>query len=486
MKTLTQKAVYAALAGASLTIASTAGAVNIDHDGLGEVLIYPYYTVRNGHTTFMSVVNTTTISKAVKVRINEGKNSAEVLDFNLFLSPKDVWTAAIVATADGAGIVTSDKSCTNPKVTGTVAFRNTAYATDNASLRSLDRTREGYIEIIEMATIDPLTDTDADVTHDSTGTPTCKLVSNAAVIANNSDYSPPTGGLFGNGTLVSTSMSTGYSATALEGVGIQTGVTASGTVRPNLNDATNTTAVVLDSPSSGTTRITAANFLAGIDAVSAVMMRSAVMGEYSYDSTFSTDWVITMPTKRFYVNGVTPALPFQRIWDGRSATGLGRACVDITINSYDREEGTSFTDDDFSPTGEAGVPVLCWESTVVSYDAAASTAPSSVVGSVNVSHYKAFQSAAAGGWAELAFGNVTSATPFIPTLGALPSSQQTSVTGGVIGTPTTGPVTFSGLPAIGFSIVSAKFPASSDNFNSSYNLAFRSGLQPTLFLNSVR
>ena len=43
----------------------------------------------------MSVVNTTASMKAVKVRFREGKNSAEVLDFNVFLSPFDVWTASI-------------------------------------------------------------------------------------------------------------------------------------------------------------------------------------------------------------------------------------------------------------------------------------------------------------------------------------------------------------------------------------------------------
>ena len=43
----------------------------------------------------MSVVNTTASTKAVKVRFREGKNSAEVLDFNVFLSPFDVWTASI-------------------------------------------------------------------------------------------------------------------------------------------------------------------------------------------------------------------------------------------------------------------------------------------------------------------------------------------------------------------------------------------------------
>ncbi len=475
MKSFTQKAIYSALAGSSLMLAAGAGAVNVNNDGMGEVLLYPYYTVRNGATTLMTVVNTTTTAKAVKVRINEGKNSAEVLDFNLWLSAKDVWTAAIVATADGAGITTTDKSCTNPKVTGTVGFRNIAYATDNAALRTLDRTREGYIEIIEMATVVPLSKTDLDVTHEA-GVPDCTLVSNSAVLSRLADYDDPTGGLFGSGTLVTAGQATGYNATAIEGFGYNQGVTASGTVFPNLNSGTNLTAVVVDSLGTGTSRITAANFGAGrgVDAVSAVIMHSSVLGEYGFDGTFSTDWVVTMPTKRFYVNGVAPRAPFQRIWNGTTATGNGTACVDIAIDSYDREEGSSSVDDDFSPTGDTGIPQLCWEATVVSFGSTSALA-SRVVGSTNVANFNGYQApGTSGGWGELTFGNVNSNPAFTPALGALPTSQTTLVSSTGIGAPVVGAVTFGGLPAIGFSVISATFPGATNlNFNSSFNLNFR-------------
>jgi hypothetical protein len=54
----------------------------IDSTDLGEVMVYPYYTVEPEPP-----------SKVVKVRFLEGYNSREVLDFNLYLSPYDVWTA---------------------------------------------------------------------------------------------------------------------------------------------------------------------------------------------------------------------------------------------------------------------------------------------------------------------------------------------------------------------------------------------------------
>ena len=130
MNTFKKKSLYAALAGASaLGVTGAAQAVNVNPDGLGQVLIYPYYTTQDKvpgiapYSSLLSVVNSTASVKAVKVRFLEGKNSQEVLDFNLFLSPRDVWTAAVLAmphvtgdTTYGAGVATFDKSCTVPVV----------------------------------------------------------------------------------------------------------------------------------------------------------------------------------------------------------------------------------------------------------------------------------------------------------------------------------------------------------------------------------
>src|SRR6266480_3138678 len=121
MNSFQRKSLYAALAGVgALGVTATANAVAINPNGLGQVLIYPYYTVNadaagNAYNSLLSVVNTTSSAKAVKVRFLEGKNSREVLDFNLFLSKYDVWTAAIVPSASGgAKVISFDKSCTIP------------------------------------------------------------------------------------------------------------------------------------------------------------------------------------------------------------------------------------------------------------------------------------------------------------------------------------------------------------------------------------
>ena len=173
-----KKSLYAALAGMSaLGVVGAAQAVNLNPDGLGQVLIYPYYTVRNvlpnvpgvpgpctgaectditaPYNTLLSVVNSTASAKAVKVRFLEGRNSREVLDFNLYLSAKDVWGAALVPNAARRRDDARDRQVLHAAENsgGGRAVRALAYASDGAGT-SLDRTKEGYIEIIEMATYD--------------------------------------------------------------------------------------------------------------------------------------------------------------------------------------------------------------------------------------------------------------------------------------------------------------------------------------------
>ena len=504
MKSFKQKAVFAAVASATALLAANASAVNVNPDGLGEVLLYPYYTVRNNNNTLISVVNTTTQAKVVKVRFVEGKNSAEVLDFNLFLSPFDVWTAAVVTSGDGAGIVSGDASCANPAVnTGAVIpFRTVAFPFDRPELQTLDRVREGHLEIIELATIVSTSATYAAVVHKATGRPDCvgttftgttfPVITNAEVVNRGAEYGLPSGGLFGNATIVGSSMANGYNATAIQGFGYTGGPTSSNNLLPGLNSGSNLTAVVVDSPTPGTSRIVAANFARGIDAVSATLMHSAVLGEYAYSNdangapVLSTDWVVTMPTKRPYVNNGTlvATLPFQNVWDGDITDSLGnylfvgRACDTVGLSSTDREEGVSASNDDFSPSQSAS-PRLCYEANVISFGgltgAAANafvTGPSRSLGSTNARGFNAFQRAGKeGGWAALTFRNAAQ-------LVALPSSQTTLVTTLGIQPAVTGAVTFQGLPTIGFAVSEYRASTANGNYNSGYNLNFRRNITP--------
>jgi hypothetical protein len=478
MRTFKQKALFAALTGASaLAMSAASNAVYINNDGLGQVLVYPYYTVRGGNATLISVVNTTDQAKAVKVRFLDGKNSAEVIDFNLFLSAKDVWTGAVIPNAAGATLVTADKSCTNPKIPAAgVAFRNFQFVEDGdaVALQSFDRTREGYLEMIEMATIPTGTALGKDVTHLS-GVPACKLTNDASATAA-TGLSVPSGGLFGTMTIVNGAggYASSVDATAFDGwfAGRAAAITGSGDLNPNLGNGGSTLSAVNDK---GTVFVS--QWGNTWDAVSATMMHSQVMGEYAFtsDSVIGTDWVLTMPTKREYVFansvGRLTTDPFENPW----STKLGISCDSVSLSSTDREEFVGQQVDDFSPK-PPGSPgnALCYEANVISFSADEGATSSSVLGSVNFAGINPIQNAGAstvplgkeGGWLDLTFVN--------------PDAILRSVGGQSISTlsataqPVAGAHTYVGLPVIGFSVSDfvAGAGTATVNYNSSSGLRF--------------
>jgi hypothetical protein len=105
-----------ALAALLLAIPLSCGAVFVSADGLGQALIYPYYTAQSSggsaYNTLFSIVNHTADAKSVRIRFREARNSRPVAEFNVFLSPHDVWTAGVIPTASGARLITHDVSCT--------------------------------------------------------------------------------------------------------------------------------------------------------------------------------------------------------------------------------------------------------------------------------------------------------------------------------------------------------------------------------------
>ena len=325
-------AVVAAIAGVA-GFAGLASAVDLNPDGLGQVLIYPYYTVNKSQDTLFSVVNTDGINgKAVKVRFLEGYNSREVLDFNLYLSPNDVWTAFVSQRSDagGAAVFTNDHSCTWPPIPATGQdFRATAYAGGSAfpadgGPTSITRTREGYLELISMGDIIPGSPLDSATTHVQTGvpnegTPPC---SQSAISGNApAPYLvAPTGGLFGAGTIVNVGQGTffGYNADAIDGFSSIPLWSGSGGLTPSLqqaNTATSTAGGAIAFVFNNGALLTL-DYADGIDAVSAVFEANAIYNEYLTTASIgaNTDWIVTFPTKRFYVdtfyNGGTVIPPF--------------------------------------------------------------------------------------------------------------------------------------------------------------------------------
>ena len=137
------------------------------------------------------------------------------------------------------------------------------------------------------------------------------------------------------------------------------------------------------------------------DPVSAVLMHDHIMNEFVLDEATNsgTDWVVTMPTKRFYVsNGTgTPARLFQRNFNKTDG-----ACDDVELNIYDREERTTSTPLDFSPPPPTQSNALCWEANVITFN------NSNVLGSANVANIPTdFEN----GWLDIGFFPESVAAP---------------------------------------------------------------------------
>ncbi len=442
-------AVVAGLAGVA-GIAGVSNAVHLNPEGLGQTLIYPYYTVNNGLNTTFSVVNTTDLTKAVKVRFMEGDNSIEVLDFNLYLSPYDVWVAGLVPTDSTSvghlgeptgAILFGDTSCV-PFLNSGQQFLPFAIDASQAPFGNvninLERSRDGHFEMIEMGTLDPSFGYGADAVHVA-GTPSdCgQLQANwngggAWDVPSGGDPTvellPVSGGLFGSASIIDVAEGTDvtYNAEALENFWVAGTIqhTAPGSLLPSLASGDVTSTVFANGG------LATSTWSIGAEAVTAVFMQDELYNEYSLDPNVAgkTEWVITFPTKRFHVNGAVAVPPFTEVWDGE------QACEPYGVLVWDREEDDNFcTVNPADPICQGGgispvspnnpnIPLLCWEANVVEFlNGGATTGSSAILGSTNLATIPGYVD----GWARMNFAQ--SATPLI---GA----------------------GFDGLPATGFSV----------------------------------
>lgn len=480
-------AVLAGLAGAA-GIVGSAQAVNINPDGLGQVLVYPYYTTNGGNNTILSVVNTSENAKAVKVRFLEGQNSQEVLDFNLYMSPYDVWTAALFVNEDGLpSLATSDTSCTVPKITEET-FK--PWELDDGGSTDVSRGAEGHFEMIEMGTLtDESEGTATAVTHVNGVPPNCAKLVNAWTDYDDPDdqvekgywfsvnplidIDPPSGGLFGGAAIVNVNKGTMYSydAVAINGFS-ESGLSADfdplhtnpGTIRPNLssNDRLDGT-VFLDN---GNTY--SAQFDWPVDAVSFVFMHDSIMNEYITDPGLgaSTEWVVSFPTKHFYVNSelsgsTEPTAPFTSMWGEQAQLDdeYG-ACETITLDTlWNREEDVAGTEggEDVPPVVSPAPPVepppgiasfaLCYETSVIRFgDTDSAPSETEILGSTNFHNIdnmnvpdglggtKAFLS----GWALLNMVDYPSDVNQDGEIDEAEAALKRSPLGGLLGLPVTG------------------------------------------------
>lgn len=388
---------------AGMIVKASATGLEVSRGGVGHALVVPYFNVQNGNMTVLHVTNTDQFNgKVAKVRFRSAANSDDLLDFQVFLSPGDVWTAALTADANGlAQIVTADTTCTVPALTTGVAqsFNNStsrlpAYL-DVAGRNAL--TREGYVEIFAVADITGVKAWDAsggtsastsfsplyNATKHATGTPPCATAGSAArTLLNNlaiSDFTTEdaaakaglqtsTGGLMGDWYIINVPQTTvfaGPSTAVVANTGAGTaparanfmhfaqlgnplvaaaganGVTADPLFRTNVFDATGALVAAAalpmlnyDAPDLSTPFIGAAGDAATraqAQALLGALAVKSVTNQYALDPsiTAKTDWVFSMPARRYNVAANYAAVTGSGATGATSANAKYRLFTDL-------------------------------------------------------------------------------------------------------------------------------------------------------------
>lgn len=491
---LAVKPLAAAVTVASaLMLASQAQAVNVAQDGLGEVLLFPYYTVNNSFDTNINITNTSENTVIFKIRFREAHNSRDARDFNVVLSPFDVWTARVTMGTNGvARLETADMSCTVGQLPTLangnrgIDFTNFDYTGINADQgpTGLDRTLEGHIEVIQMAVQYP-TNGGQDVPSSGLTFPSGSVGYNAQHVAGVPRNCGAVATALGASNVASTAQALFEPINVLKGslslikvsqgkaIAVDptvlanfynpdsSGVDGDGAAGsnllfspasqdPQLNQTTPQVAELFDDTIGAPIFAFMAN---PEDAVSAVLSRKVVVNQYSVNPAVGaqTDWVVSFPTKYFYVDERETAsnsslAPFNAS-DTFQNPPLDCAAVNVGFRFFSREEDEQIiADPGFSPPPPQGSNAICYETQVITFD------NGNVFGSPLAVNVDVASAGYKNGWMRLEF----------PDAGALVGSSQA------------GNTTFTGLPIIGFAATTLE-NGSAGSFVLNYGMGWSHG-----------
>ena len=417
----------AAVPGGTGLAAAAAPATDLNPTvtGVGHILTIPYFSTQGGNATLLNITNTdTTNGKAVKLRFRGAANSDDIFDITIFLSPGDVWSAAVSASGELSALSTNDTSCTLPSIAD-IKAQGGLFKTGRVNpTNSNAETREGYVEILNTADIPAGSALFTAIKHVAGKAPCTASVMDAqandlvAGSATNAPqprgYSWPTGGLYANWILVNTVDKASFSG---EAVAVRAEATVGGA---QVNAAGNLVSFpqTTDAPDYTTSTEAAPNQVRGftadpllqsaafagqvanydfpdlstpytsglaIDAtgtakqasnLAAALATKSVVNDYLVGggASFTTDWVFSMPTRRYAVavdyaakalhfnTGV--AIHFDKNNTSLNATTL-QACVTPggALRGYSREEDTQST---FVISPDTALK-LCGETSVLTF-----------------------------------------------------------------------------------------------------------------------
>ena len=459
----------------------TADTLQVNRDGVGHILLVPYYSAQGDNSTVVTLVNTDTSNgKVLKVRFRGAANSDDVLDFTLFMSPGDVWSGGISNVDGRAAMKTADNSCVLPQ--GINNNTPVPFVTSRLGAAGAAGTLEGYVEVLTMADV-PFRNTTGSLYNaikHVNGVAPCFTGAYASLLSattapslalnpqNDGEIAAlglanPTTGLFGNWTIVNVAevSSWGGAATSIEARAGIDGPAAAGNVvfYPQVNapvpqvELDNTADPLLDfnpgstggfviarmydfpdlstpyvtdgtlptAPTSNT-RVAA---LLQADELTRALAVTSVKNEYitAADVSGDTDWVFSMPTRRYHValNYVTQQAVFNGLFTSRffspsnifvdssaarkQLAGESTICVRLesgTLAYFDRSEQQPDPDLPpfvISPSDPIVVPALtfCGEASVLAFNSASSEVLGASIGLNTIDLNDGFEA----GWAAI-------------------------------------------------------------------------------------
>lgn len=311
--------IVATIAISSTLLPTKVCAVEVAANNLGDVLLFPYFTTRNGYSTFLDIANTSQQTLALKVNLRNAVDGSSCARFIVTLSPRDVWIAAIENNAGTPRVrVPGDKSCTFPSTTS-----------GNNQLVTLNGCSEGSVEVIQMGHSKNST-SDAGTVAFRAKNGLCGNIETSLNLVNGisnvrQEFHEPINVLRGTYTVikgnegkavagVAVALADFYSPNLIDGIGTD-GVSKGNLIfnaaddRPNLGDANpRESSLKVDNPSITSVSISAPvqtyvdRWSSGVDAVSAALSAASIHNNWTSNPNFGaeTDWVINFPTKYLY------------------------------------------------------------------------------------------------------------------------------------------------------------------------------------------
>ena len=509
---LSVAALMAGFAGGAHAVTDLAGAtaassLQFSNTGTGHMLVVPYFSTQNGNSTLLSIINTDEVrGKAVKVRFRGAANSDDIYDFQVFLSPGDVWTANVSAGADGKSFLTTDDaSCTKP---AKATLNSTPFVTTrlNPAATAEDKannTREGYIEIFNMADIvaptAPATNLYTSIKHKNGVAPCANIAAdvlagttastawttintdanNATLTAAAIGMAAPTTGLAANWTIINVPKAVAWSgaAAAIEAVVTATGVPAAGNVvyfpqtstpiggaaaavftADPLIQGSLINSALYDLPDMSTpyTAAAATPEAQAADLANAIAA-TAVMNEFWTEPSISaeTDWVFSMPTRRYAtaVNYKAPGLTPGSI--------LPAAVYNVGNGNHFAATNTKMFGDKLCVSGIATSP---WDR-----EERRPATPDDVV--ISPSEPGA-PTLFCGETSVLSFNNGGATTTAVLSANVAVKDIDVGYTNGWLKLKTPGAVAPNGLPVLGQAFVSAFNPAVSEGTAGNFNMGW--------------